>query len=220
MPIPQKYLANFDEDGIYHVYNRTNNKEPLFLNDENCLFFLKRYKAFIFPYADTYCWSLLSNHFHFLIKIKTANQIKAFLLAKSVAETTITEKKYLRNEITVGELIEQAFKRLFQSYALAFNGMYNRKGNLFYRPFKRILIEKDSQLTMAMVYIHANALKHGLVKDFSVYKWSSWKSILSNKPTLLAREAVIEWFGNVEACVKVHYEMLKYYYDCEIAIED
>jgi len=73
---------------------------------------------------------------------------------------------------------------------------------------------------MTMVYIHVNALKHGLVKDFSVYKWSSWKSILSNKPTLLAREAVIEWFGNLESCIKAHYEMAKYYYDCEIAIED
>ncbi len=26
-----KYVANFVEDSIYHVYNRTNNKEPLFL---------------------------------------------------------------------------------------------------------------------------------------------------------------------------------------------
>jgi len=146
MPIPQKYLADFEEAGIYHVYNRTNNKEPLFLNDENCLFFLKRYKELLFLYTDTYCWSLLSNHFHFLIKIKPAKDIKAFLFAKPAAETTITEKKYLKNEITISELIEQAFKRLFQSYALAFNGMYNRKGNLFYRPFKRIRIEKIRSL--------------------------------------------------------------------------
>ena len=39
MPIPEKYLADFDENGIYHVYNRTNNMERLFLSDENRHFF-------------------------------------------------------------------------------------------------------------------------------------------------------------------------------------
>jgi hypothetical protein len=33
MPIPTKYLAEFAEGHLYHVYNRTNNKELLFLND-------------------------------------------------------------------------------------------------------------------------------------------------------------------------------------------
>lgn len=41
MPIPDKYLANFEENSIYHVYNRTNNKEKLFLSEENILFFFK-----------------------------------------------------------------------------------------------------------------------------------------------------------------------------------
>ena len=42
MPIPAKYLADFTENGIYHIYNRTNNKEKLFLSNENRLFFLKK----------------------------------------------------------------------------------------------------------------------------------------------------------------------------------
>ena len=59
MPIPDKYLADFEENGIYHVYNRTNNKEKLFLSEENVIFFLRRFKELNSPLADTYSWNLL-----------------------------------------------------------------------------------------------------------------------------------------------------------------
>ena len=123
-------------------------------------------------------------------------------------------------EVTFSVLLEQTFKRFFQSYALAFNKEQSRKGNLFYKPFKRVKIENDSQFTMALIYVHANAFKHGLVKDFTSHRWSSWHSIISNQPTSLLRDEVIKWFGNVELCIKTHKELTAYYYDREIAIED
>ena len=129
-------------------------------------------------------------------------------------------KKFFIRETTSSELIEQAHRRFFQSYALAFNKMHKREGNLFYKPFRRIKIDGDDQFTMIIVYIHANALKHGLVKDFADYAWSSWHSIISDKPTSLARLEIIDWFGNLNLCIKAHYELSKYYYDCKVAIED
>ncbi len=151
MPIPIKYLADFEENSIYHIYNRTNNEEALFLNDGNRLFFLRRYKELLLPFTDTYCWCLLSNHFHLLVKIKPDKNIKSFLKSKPITELTITEKKFMINKATFSELIENVFKRFFQSYALAFNKMHLRKGNLFYKPFKRVKIENDAQFTMAIV---------------------------------------------------------------------
>lgn len=220
MPIPVKYLADFEEGSIYHIYNRTNNKEALFLSDENRLFFLKRYKELLSPFTDTYCWCLLSNHFHLLIKIKPDSNIRGYIKSKAIKEITITEKNFMAGKATFSELIEHVFKRFFQSYALAFNKMHNRQGNLFYKPFKRVRIDKASQFTMAMIYIHANALKHGLVKNFTDYAWSSWHTIVANKQTSLAKNEVIEWFGSFELCKKAHHELSKYYYDCEVAIED
>lgn len=234
MPIPEKYIADFEEGEIYHVYNRTNNKEKLFLTDDNRLFFLKRYKEIVAPFADTYCWNLLPNHFHFLIKIKSEQAIIAYLQSKPTEALTTTERKFLSArvanlrkvgnsenlQITFSELIEQTFKRFFQSYALAFNKQHHRQGNLFYKPFKRIKIEKDAQFTMALIYIHANTAKHGLVKDFTSYAWSSWPSIISNQPTLLLRDEVIKWFGSLEVCIKSHKELAASYYNCEVAIED
>lgn len=218
MPIPLKYLADFEENGIYHIYNRTNNKELLFLNDENRRFFLQRYKELISPVAETYSWNLLPNHFHFVIKLKDQITVSNFL--KKQKQLSATEKKYQQGKNTFGDLIEHYFKRFFQSYALSFNSMHSRSGNLFYKPFKRVAINKASQLTIAIVYVHANAAKHKLVNDFSEWKWSSWHSIISDKPTLLARNEVIKWFGNIEEFVKLHTAMAAYYYDCDIAIED
>src|SRR6185437_5989232 len=158
MPIPEKYIADFEEDEIYHVYNRTNNKEKLFLTDENRVFFLRRYKEMLAPFVDTYCWNLLPDHFHLLIRIKSEKLIIDYLQCKPNEALTATERRFLASrvanlskvgnpgnrEITFGELIEQAFKRFFQSYALAFNKQHNRHGNLFYKPFKRVKIENDS----------------------------------------------------------------------------
>jgi hypothetical protein len=56
MPINAKYIAEFEENGIYHIYNKTNNKELLFITDENRLFFLQKFSQILSPFLDVYCW--------------------------------------------------------------------------------------------------------------------------------------------------------------------
>ena len=202
MPIPKKYLADFEENNIYHIYNKTNNKEKLFLSDDNRFFFLKKYKEYLSAFADTYCWCLLPNHFHILIKIKKQTIIKNDLKQKPT--NTITEKKYLQNTITFNEFIVSVSKKFFQSYALAFNKVHERSGNLFYTPFKRVLVERDSHFTQAILYIHTNAFKHKLVKNFQKHKWSSYHSLLSMQPTSLLRNEILEWFGGAEKFIQAH----------------
>jgi putative transposase len=231
MPIPQKYLADFTENNIYHIYNRTNNKEKLFLNDDNRNFFLKQYAKYISPVAETFCWSLLPNHFHFLIRIKPHKEIVKLLQARVANLWKVgnpnepnalskTEDRFLNNEIMLGELVEFYFKSLFQSYSLAFNKVNNRKGNLFYKPFKRTEVIKESHFTQTIIYIHANAQRHNVCKDFTVYQWSSWHSLLSQMPTLLNRNEVLDWFGGANEFIKIHKSMTEYYYNCDAAIED
>jgi REP element-mobilizing transposase RayT len=220
MPIPEKYMADFEENGIYHVYNRTNNQEKLFLSDENRLFFLRKYKEHLSAYLDTYCWCLLPNHFHFLVRVKSHKQIAAIIKAKEFNDRSLTEKKFLENLCTISELAEHGFKRFFQSYSLAFNKVHQRKGNLFYKPFKRVVVDKEAHFTQAIIYIHANPVKHRIIKDFTTYQWSSWKSYLSVAPTDLLRDEVLDWFGNKEQFIKAHNDLTQYYYESDISIED
>jgi len=98
---------------------------------------------------------------------------------------------------------------------MAFNKLYHRKGNLFNRPFKRVFIKRETHFTQSIVYIHANPVKHRLCKDFTTFGWSSFKPLISSKPTKLLREEIIEWFGNKEQFIKAHDDLIKHYYSLD-----
>ncbi|MEQ8910285.1 MAG: hypothetical protein RIC95_13890 [Vicingaceae bacterium] len=73
-------LAIFEEEGLYHVYNRANGNEKLFLTDDNYRYFLKKYEEYISPLVDTFCYCLMPNHFHFLVRVKEEKDLKSELL--------------------------------------------------------------------------------------------------------------------------------------------
>ena len=75
---------------------------------------------------------------------------------------------------------------------MAFNKENNRNGSLFVHPFRRVEVAEESHFTQLIIYHHANVLKHLGQKNFQNYKWSSYNSILSDRPTHLKREEVLE----------------------------
>ena len=219
MPVNEKYLANFEYENIYHVYNKTNNRELLFRSDKNYLHFLSLFSKYVSPFADMYAWNLLPTHFHLLIRVKTEKRITNYLSTIPSSIQIKSEKKFFSDN-DINCLLEMEFKRFFTSYAMAFNNMFNRTGNLFYRTFKRVKIDKDSQFTQALIYIHANAQKHKLVKRFDDYKWTSYHTVISDKPTSLLRNEIIDWFGCRDEFIKIQHDLSEYYYSFPGYIED
>ena len=164
-------------DSFYHVYNRAPKNEFLFYKDENYLYFLKLYKDKVADEVNTLAYCLLQNHFHFLIETpESADSAK----------------------------ISKCFSRLFQSYSQAINRQQNRYGSLFCKPFKRKRIDSSEYLNRTIAYIHQNPQLHELVDDFREYRWSSYKSHLSDKETLLERSKVLSWFGGMNDYVDFH----------------
>ena len=53
-------------------------------------------------------------------------------------------------------------------------------------------------LRTAVVYIHRNPVKHGLVDDLNDWEFSSYKSILERQPGNTQVKEVIDWFGNCD----------------------
>ena len=43
----QNKLEVLQPDTFYHIYNRANGSEKLFITDENYVFFLRKYKEYI-----------------------------------------------------------------------------------------------------------------------------------------------------------------------------
>jgi putative transposase len=55
---------------IYHIFNQGNNREIIYFNDDNYLYFIKKIRQHIVPYADVLAYCLMPNHFHILIYLK------------------------------------------------------------------------------------------------------------------------------------------------------
>ena len=219
MPIPIKYLAKFSEQNIYHIYNRTNNRERLFHSEENRRFFIDKFHHYLSHILDNYCWCLLPNHFHFLSKIKPHIQIINYLEALNPNQLTSIEKKFLASDIPLNNLVVDSFKRFFQCYTLSFNKFHDRSGNLFYRPFKRVEICEESHFKQAVTYIHTNPVKHKIISDFTQYKWSSWSSLTTDEPTQLLRSELWKLFGGRELFILAHEEAASLHFEKELSIE-
>ena len=70
-----------EQDKYYHVYNHANGRDELFVSDENYWFFLDKYQYYISKVANTYCYCLLPNHFHFLIQVKSEPDLEQYFRA-------------------------------------------------------------------------------------------------------------------------------------------
>ncbi|MCS6849221.1 MAG: transposase [Anaerolineae bacterium] len=168
----------------YHLFNRGVNRENIFLEDENYRYFLRLYERYVLPIAETFAYCLLPNHFHLLVWIRDERE-----------ERSTRSERVGRSPRTTPS---QALANLFSTYTMAFNKRYGRTGSLFEHPFHRIIVDNDTYFTRLIAYIHRNPSRHGFCDDFRLWKYSSYAAILSSKPTHVAREQVLAWFGGVE----------------------
>jgi len=102
-------------DQYYHIFNRGNNRENIFIEERNYRYFLELYAHHINSIADTYAYCLLHNHFHLLVRIKSKAEIHAYrdLEAQKVSSPSLQ------------------FGNLFNAYTKAINQAYQRTGSLF-----------------------------------------------------------------------------------------
>ncbi len=150
------------EGYIYHVYNRGNNKQPIFFSEENYLYFLKSVQKTIAQCSDILCWCLMPNHFHFLIH---AN-------ADSVIE--IKDGSFPRQQFS------QSIKQLLSSYTKAINKQNDSTGSLFQQKTKAICVMDSHKYYGATVfyYLHQNPMKAGLVHKMEDWEYSSFKDYI------------------------------------------
>jgi REP element-mobilizing transposase RayT len=172
----------FESGCVYHVWSHANGIENIFREEKNYMFFLKKYSQYLNPYVETYAYCLMPNHFHLMIEVR---------------EIELTD-------LEIEKRVSQGFSNLLNSYTQSLNKMYNRKGSLFIPNVKRNKISVDSYFTRCITYIHQNPAHHNFTKEFTNWKFSSWKSILSDKPTALSRDKVLSWFGGTEDFKKNH----------------
>lgn len=174
----------------YHLFNRGSNRQLLFYNRGNYIYFLKLLDRYLTGYTEILSYCLLPNHFHLVVRIK--NQLKFD------NESTVT------NDEKVGELVVRQIKRLFITYAMAINRQEKRVGNLFDPKYKRLEITTDEYLKYVIFYCHYNSEKHSIEDNFKDYYFSSFSALISTFNTKLNRELVMIIFGGREEFTNYH----------------
>src|SRR3989344_5329848 len=167
MATPIRY---FQKGSYYHVYNRGNRKQNIFLSYRDYERFLKRTKEYKDEFKISilgYC--LMLNHFHFLLRQDTDASLTFFML------------------------------KLGTSYAKYFNIKYGEVGSLFQDRFKAKLIEKDEYLLQLSRYIHRNP-KDILLQtpgvELADYRWSSYPCYLNKeKNDLVDTSFILNYFS-------------------------
>ena len=173
------YYAPVETGTFYHLYNRAIGNEKLFHSDDNYIYFLKKFDEYLSDLLEIYSYCLLPNHFHFLIRTKGEFKM-------------------------VDAAISEQFRKLFITYSQAINKQEVRKGSLFMKPFKRKPVHDEKNLLNLVMYIHNNPVHHNVRDEAETYKWSSYETIISAKPTKLKRTEVLEWFGDKQNFIYCH----------------
>jgi len=165
---------------IYHLYNRGNNRQLIFLERENYHYFLQKVKTYLVPNCDILAYTLMPNHFHFLI---CANERTNLPYRKS---NRLPRNKGGKNPLVKLTLFSWGLKQLLSSYARGINVKFNRTGSLFQQntKSKRTSSEffTEDYSLWCFIYIHNNPKLAGLVNSPDEYEFASYRDYLENSP--------------------------------------
>lgn len=155
--------------GFYHLYNRGVEKRIIFEDEQDYKVFLTYLKDYLVPARSTpdrpfinqpnlaheiklLAFSLIPNHFHFLVWQKTEDAIKKLIQC------------------------------LGTKYVIYFNKRHDRVGRLFQGTYKGVLVETEEQLLHLSRYIHLNPLKDSpLRRSILLGAYSSYKAYLGRQ---------------------------------------
>jgi len=216
MPTPKEFKAKFLYHAYYHLVFKSVDGLLLFGNTSDYDLFLNRFKEFTKDFLDTWAYVLLRNHVHFIVKIRSVEEIEHYINNCSAEEQTEAVKKLAANNMKTDLLdgvIERQVNSFMVSYVRTINNRNNKQGGFFQKPFRRMLITDDSYLQQAIVYVHANAQKHNLVNDFLKYRYTSYHDIIRGNYLYIDTKAVLNFFNGTNKFIEIHRLQVEYYYN-------
>jgi putative transposase len=139
---------SYKPNTFYHIYNRGNRKQKIFLQTEDYQRFLSSMQRFlIINKYDLliYSYCLMPNYYHLLVD-------------SGSSPTEITNFMH----------------RLMTSYAMYFNKKYDYVGRLFQSSYKTRRVQNLNHFNKIVNYISQNPVKAGLVQKAEDYRWSKY----------------------------------------------
>ncbi len=158
------------DGGIYHVFNRGNDRRQLFGEEADYRCFLNHLNAIRQLYsAEIYHYCLMPNHFHLLLRSSKGNALAAFM------------------------------HRLQLAYARYFKKARGYVGHVFQERFRSPHIQEESYYLQCGRYIERNPVRAEMVEKASDYAYSSARFyILGEKDSLVTPNLYYTQLGATE----------------------
>ena len=170
-------MTPFVSDIYYHFYNRANNRQAIFFEQDNYLYFLGGIKKYLVPVVKIIAYCLMPTHYHILVKIKQTSE---------VLKTSEVSKQ-----------VSHAMQKFLISYTKAINKRFQRVGALFQGQFQAKPIKTYSHLLNLCIYAHSNPVKDGLVASPEDWIYSNYLEWLGQRDgQLVDKEFIQEHFGS------------------------
>jgi len=150
--MPRKLRVEY-EGAIYHVMNRGDRREPIFLNDQDRQLFVQTLGEACQKtgwQAHAYC--LMNNHFHLVVETPRANLVAGM-------------------------------RWLLGTYSARFNRRHKYFGHVFSGRYKSLVVDGSGSGYLKSVcdYVHLNPVRAKLLgpkQKLATYGWSSWPQYL------------------------------------------
>ena len=158
--------VKFDLQECYHIYNRGNDKQLIFLEPENYRFFLKQILKYLpVSRVDLLAYCLMPNHYHLLIRF---NGLFDF---------------------------SQSMKNFTISFVKAMNSRYHKVGHLFQGEFKAKHVDSTEYLLQLSRYIHMNPVFAKLVNTPEQWEFSSYREYVHTRSrSIVQNEFILSHF--------------------------
>lgn len=163
-----------------HVIQRGNNREIIFVTNEDYHFYLKKLKDACLKFqCDIHAYVLMTNHVHLLITPYSENGIS------------------------------KVMQSLGRTYVQYFNNLYNRTGTLWEGRYKATVLDSEQYFLTCSQYIELNPVRANMVSDVAEYPWSSYHyNALGEKNSLLTPHQTYQALGRSKTKRQLSYRAL------------
>jgi REP element-mobilizing transposase RayT len=169
--VPRKLRVEY-EGAIYHVMNRGDRREPIFVDDEDREKFIETLgQACGKTGWQVHAYCLMGNHFHLVVETPRANLVAGM-------------------------------RWFLGTYTARFNRRHKLFGHLFSGRYKSLIVDGSGSGYLKSVcdYVHLNPMRAKLLNPeqrLMEYRWSSWPEYLKSpgkrRPWLRVDRVLGEW---------------------------
>jgi len=158
-------------DAIYHVTSRGNNRQDIFLDNQDKQLFLDTLAAAVPRFnLHLFAFCLMNNHYHLFLRTPQAN-------------------------------LSQAMHWLNGTYTVRFFRRHRRDGHLLQGRYKAVLVADEGHWLHLSFYLHLNPVRARMVEDPAAYEWSSFRDYTRSRSRYdwLKPEEMLAPYGRSQA---------------------